>query len=193
MNNSEILKKIELVREVRRDLGSFRFLTNEEKAMTLKALNDYEFTLEQDITRNLNTKKELDAEGIPNDIEVVEVPLDTNRPLYKEFSEAGSYEELDANIIRLVDALFKAPSFDLEDSKKKVLLEALKEYVKYLQNLKLKQDNNRNNYPELYQIEEINPSPEVIASRPQTPKLSQPERFSELYNKIRSESDNKTK
>ena len=58
MNNSEILKKIELVREVRRDLGGFRFLTNEEKAMTLKALNDYEFTLEHDITRNLNTKKE---------------------------------------------------------------------------------------------------------------------------------------
>ena len=100
---------------------------------------------------------------------------------------------MNANIIRLVDALFKAPSFDLEDSKKKVLLEALKEYVKYLQNLKLKQENNRNNYPELYQIEEINPSPEVIASRPQTPKLSQPERFSELYNKIRSESDNKNK
>ena len=107
MKNRDRLERIELIREVRRKLGSFPLLLKEEKAMALKALNDYEEALQVEITRNNNLAEKFLSEGISHDIEVIKVPHDENRPSYKEFESASDLEGLAANIIRMKDLSFK--------------------------------------------------------------------------------------
>ncbi|MBQ8472804.1 MAG: hypothetical protein IJ501_04820 [Bacilli bacterium] len=193
MKNKDRLERIEVIREVRRKLGNFRLMSNEEKAIALKALNDYEYNLTTDITRSINNIREFEEQGISHDIEVVDVPVEVNKPTYPEFATAGSYESLDENIIRLKDLLFHVPSENIPDDEKRVFLESLRDYCYDLQKLKYERDNNRKAYGDEYlsEFDEVQLSPEVATKRPYTPKMTQQQRLDSLAETLSNSSKSK--
>ena len=77
--NNNIVKEIDIVRELMRDLNNprYRLLNQAEKALILRALNDYEFSLKTEVLQhNINAKlmKEdgIDAEEIKPETDVFE-------------------------------------------------------------------------------------------------------------------------
>ena len=151
MKNKDRLERIEVIREVRRKLGNFNF-QNEEKSIILKSLNDYENTLTIDITRSINNIKEFETLGISHDIEVINVPIDINKPTYPEFANLYINESLELSITRLGNLINQISYLDIFDDEKRVLLESLKEYSNYLRLLVQKRENNK----KLYEDEFLN-------------------------------------
>ena len=150
MNNKERLNEILIIRELRRELGSFKN-SNEEKALILKALNDYEARLQLDIRESINNKDILEGMNIESDIDVVSVPIDENRPNYPELYIPETPDITKKNINILEGLLINADLENISMDFKKVFLKSLKEYCRSLQELQLKRKSLQESIPELYQ------------------------------------------
>ena len=150
MNNKERLNEILIIRELRRELGSFKN-SNEEKALILKALNDYEARLQLDIRESINNKDILEGMNIESDIDIVSVPIDENRPNYPELYIPETPDITKKNINILEGLLINADLENISMDFKKVFLKSLKEYCRSLQELQLKRKSLEESIPELYQ------------------------------------------
>lgn len=132
MKNKDRLERIEVIREVRRKLGNLN-LKDEEKALILKTLNDYEHSLTTDIARSINNIKEFETLGILHDIEIVEVPLEMDKPNYPELINLNLLDSLETRFLRLQKLLPKVSTLEILDDERRVLLESLKDYSYELQ------------------------------------------------------------
>lgn len=147
MKNSERVEELLLVRNVRKNLNELD-MTVYEKAMSLRALEDYEIKLLNDIEASHNNAKLMEELNFTHDIERVEVPIEYDRPTYPELLEVGlvdSYETKISTLNKLVEKL------DTSSPSMVVLLKALREHCQILENLKLIKENTRRDYPEFYQ------------------------------------------
>lgn len=149
MKNSERVEEILLVRKLRNNLDELN-MTIYEKAISLRALDDYEIKLLNDIETSHNNANLMEELNFIHDIERVEVPIEYDRKKYPELLEVGlvdPYEVKISTLKTLVDKL------DISKTEIVVLLKALKEHCRMLENLKLIKENNRRDYPEFYSEE----------------------------------------
>lgn len=147
MNNKERLNEILIIRELRRELGSFKN-SNEEKALILKALNDYEARLQLDIRESINNKDILESMNIESNIDVIQVPIDENRPNYPELYIPETPDIIKRNINIIEGLLINTDIEEISMDSKKVYLKSLKEYCKNLQELQLKRKKVEEEFPE---------------------------------------------
>ena len=144
MNNKKMLEIILQIREIRNNLVNLN-LNKEEKEVLRRSLNYYEDLLNLDITRNNLTHEELEDENIENDIEVVKVPTEENSNRYQEFSNLKEDELI--SLINKINESLNNLEIDIND--KKVILNSLKEYCLYKEQISLMKKSNREVYDEV--------------------------------------------
>ena len=154
MNNKERLNEILIIRDLRRNLMNFD-ISNEEKAIILRALNEYEERLGFDIQESIKNKEILEDMNIKSDIDVVKIPIDENRPSYNELVNIRIGISFHDIVLKIQDILSNETLFNIDTSSKKVLLSSLKEYCRSIQNLKLERETYKRDYPELFHEEEL--------------------------------------
>ena len=144
MNNKKMLEIILQIREIRNNLVNLN-LNKEEKEVLRRSLNYYEDLLNLDITRNNLTHEELENENIENDIEIVKVPTEENSNRYQEFSNLKEDELI--SLINKINESLNNLEIDIND--KKVILNSLKEYFLYKEQISLMKKSNREVYDEV--------------------------------------------
>ena len=144
MNNKKMLEIILQIREIRNNLVNLN-LNKEEKEVLRRSLNYYEDLLNLDITRNNLTHEELENENIENDIEIVKVPTEENSNRYQEFSNLKEDELI--SLINKINESLNNLEIDIND--KKVILNSLKEYCLYKEQISLMKKSNREVYDEV--------------------------------------------
>ena len=144
MNNKKMLEIILQIREIRNNLVNLN-LNKEEKEVLRRSLNYYEDLLNLDITRNNLTHEELENENIENDIEIVKVPIEENSNRYQEFSNLKEDELI--SLINKINESLNNLEIDIND--KKVILNSLKEYFLYKEQISLMKKSNREVYDEV--------------------------------------------
>lgn len=144
MNNKKMLEIILQIREIRNNLVNLDF-NEEEKEVLRRSLNYYEDLLNLDITRNNLTHEELENENIENDIEIVNVPTEENSNRYQEFSNLKEDELI--SLINKINESLSSMEIDIND--KKVILNSLKEYCLYKEQISLMRKSNREVYDEV--------------------------------------------
>ena len=144
MNNKELLDIILKIRSIRNDLVNLN-LNDKKKEILKKSLNYYEDLLNLDITRNNHNKEEFEEQGISNDIEIVNVPLEENTNRYKEFTKVDDNELI--NIITSISEKFNNLNFNTNELI--IILKSLKEYSEYLKQLELTKQSNQELYTEI--------------------------------------------
>ena len=144
MNNKKMLEIILQIREIRNNLVNLN-LNKEEKEVLRRSLNYYEDLLNLDITKNNLTNEELENENIENDIEIVKFEIEENSNRYQEFSNLKE-DELISLINKINESLNKL-EIDIND--KKVILNSLKEYFLYKEQISLMKKSNREVYDEV--------------------------------------------
>lgn len=183
--NNNIVKEIEIARELMRDLNNprYRLLNQAEKALLLRALNDYEHSLTTEVLQHNINAKLMKEDGIY--AEEIKVPR-SNMPSVKyEFENSLDLVPDKAKIVYLKDILDTysrgdAFHYNLTDDEWRVLLKALREYAHSLQILIQKAKRNQETYEDIF------------GSKPQEvktdwhPSMTQAEMFTELSDKMRS-------
>ena len=150
MDNKKMLDEILKIRDIRNDLVNFN-IKEEEKEVLRRSLNYYEDLLNLDITRNNLNKIEFENEGIENNIEVIDIPLEMNTNRYNEFIKVD-----DKELISIIDNLSNSiTNLNLNYDLKIVLLKSLKEYSFYLHDLNLKRQSNQELYNEIMESKSI--------------------------------------
>ena len=144
MDNKKMLETILKIREIRNNLKKLD-IKDVEKEVLRKSFNYYEDLLNLDITRNNLNKSEFDSQNIPNDIEVIDVPIDVNSNKYDEFTSVDE-KDIPSVVDKLCDSF---DSLSLKSDEMVIVLKALKEYSEYLQELSLIQKNNQDLYNEI--------------------------------------------
>ena len=101
--NRERLDIIFVIRNIRRKLVTIndRLMSKERKAVALKALNDYEFSLPIDIKRSLNTFEEMATEFGNGEIQKRTISRDQDESYYQIFRNSGTFEQLESDIVEL--------------------------------------------------------------------------------------------
>ena len=181
--NNNIVKEIEIARELMRDLNNprYRLLNQAEKALLLRALNDYEFSLTTEVLQHNINAKLMKEDGI--DAEEIKVPR-SNMPIVK-YEFENSLDSAKAKIVYLKDILDTysrgdAFHYNLTDDEWRVLLKALREYAHSLQILIQKAKRNQETY------EDIFGSKAQEVKTDWHPSMTQAEMFNELADKMRS-------
>ena len=155
MDNKKMLNDILKIRDIRNNLINLN-LQNNEKEVLRKSLNYYEDLLNLDITRNNLNATEFIEQGIPSDIEVVDIPIEENTTRYIEITKLNDNE-----LISTIDTLSSSISnLELDNNDVIVILKSLKEYSEYLKELSLKKQKNNEIYNEI-----INENNEVSYSQ----------------------------
>ena len=150
MDNKKMLDEILKIRDIRNDLVNLN-IKEEEKEVLRRSLNYYEDLLNLDITRNNLNKIEFENEGIENNIEVIDIPLEMNTNRYNEFIKVD-----DKELISIIDNLSNSiTNLNLNYDLKIVLLKSLKEYSFYLHDLNLKRQSNQELYNEIMESKSI--------------------------------------
>ena len=129
MNNLETILKI---REIRNNLPNLD-LSLETKELLRKSLNFYENELDIEIARSNNNIDEFTKEGIEHDEKII-IPLEENSNKYQEYTNIKDIDLLD-NIKYLINNIDKL-------NNNKIILNALKEYCLYLEQLNIKKINS---------------------------------------------------
>jgi len=155
MDNKKMLNDILKIRDIRNNLINLN-LQNNEKEVLRKSLNYYEDLLNLDITRNNLNATEFIEQGIPSDIEVVDIPIEENTTRYIEITKLND-NELISTINNLSSSI---SNLDLDNNDVIVILKSLKEYSEYLKELSLKKQKNNEIYNEI-----INENNEVSYSQ----------------------------
>ena len=183
--NNNIVKEIEIARELMRDLNNprYRLLNQAEKALILRALNDYEFSLKTEVLQHNINAKLMKEDGI--DSEEIKLPRSNTSSVKYEFENSLDLVPDKAKIVYLKDILDTysrgdAFHYNLADEEWRVLLKALREYAYNLQMLIQKAKRNQETYEDIF------------GSKPQEvktdwhPSMTQAEIFNELVDKMRS-------
>ena len=183
--NNNIVKEIEIARELMKDLNNprYRLLNQAEKALILRALNDYEFSLKTEVLQHNINAKLMKEDGI--DAEEIKVPKNNTPNVKYEFANSLYLVPAKAKIVYLKDILDTysrgdAFHYNLTDEEWRVLLKALREYAHSLQILIQKARRNQETYEDIF------------GSKPQEaktdwhPSMTQAEMFTELADKMRS-------
>lgn len=136
MNN--IVKEIEIVRELKKDLNNprYRLLNQTEKALLLKSLNDYEDSLTTKVLEHNINAKLMKEDGIEE--EEIKVPRSNTSSVKYEFANSLDLVPDKAKIVYLKDILDTysrgdAFHYNITDEEWRVLLKALREYACNLQ------------------------------------------------------------
>lgn len=144
MNNKKMLENILKIREIRTNLKNLN-ISDLEKEVLRRSLNFFEDELNLDIIRNNLNKEEYDSENIPNDIEIINVPVEENTNRYNEYANV-----LDNYIISIINDITNSiDNLNLDNNEIIIILKSLKEYSDYLKNLILVKNNNKNIYNEV--------------------------------------------
>ena len=183
--NNNIVKEIEIARELMKDLNNprYRLLNQAEKALILRALNDYEFSLKTEVLQHNINAKLMKEDGI--DAEEIKVPKSNTSNVKYEFENSLDLVPAKAKIVYLKDILDTysrgdAFHYNLTDDEWRVLLKALREYAHSLQILIQKVKRHQETYEDIF------------GSKPQGaktdwhPSMTQAEMFTELADKMRS-------
>ena len=182
--NNNIVKEIDIVRELKKDLNNprYRLLNQAEKALLLRALNDYEHSLTTEVLQHNINAKLMKEDGIEEEIKV---PRSNTSSVKYEFANSLDLVPDKAKIVYLKDILDNysrgdAFHYNLTDEEWRVLLKALREYAHSLQILIQKAKRNQETYEDIF------------GSKPQEvktdwhPSMTQAEIFNELVDKMRS-------
>ena len=136
--NNNIVKEIEIARELMKDLNNprYRLLNQAEKALLLRALKDYEFSLKTEVLQHNINAKLMKEDGI--DAEEIKVPKSNTSNVKYEFENSLDLVPDKAKIVYLKDIMNTYSQDDtfqdnLNDSEFRVLLKAIKEYACNLQ------------------------------------------------------------
>ena len=144
MDNNKRLEIILKIRDIRKKINELN-ITIEEKEVLRKSLNYYENMLDLDIARSNLNKDELDNEDILNDIVKVDVPVEEDIYRYQEFIKIN-----DSNIIKIIDNISNIiENLELNKDDIVVLLNSLKEYSIYLNQLAIEKQHNKELYDEI--------------------------------------------
>ena len=144
MDNNKRLEIILKIRDIRKKINELN-ITIEEKEVLRKSLNYYENMLDLDIARSNLNKDELDYEDILNDIVKVDVPVEEDIYRYQEFIKIN-----DSNIIKIIDNISNIiENLELNKDDIVVLLNSLKEYSIYLNQLAIEKQHNKELYDEI--------------------------------------------
>ncbi len=183
--NNNIVKEIDIVRELKKDLNNprYRLLNQAEKALILKSLNDYEDSLTTKVLEHNINAKLMKEDGIED--EEIKVPRSNTSSVKYEFANSLDLVPDKAKIVYLKDILDNysrgdAFHYNLTDEEWRVLLKALREYAHSLQILIQKAKRNQETYEDIF------------GSKPQEvktdwhPSMTQAEIFNELVDKMRS-------
>ncbi len=183
--NNNIVKEIEIARELMKDLNNprYRLLNQAEKALLLRSLNDYEHSLNKLVSKRNNSAKLMREDGI--DADEIRVPKNNIPNVKYEFENSLDRVSLESRVIYLkniIDTYSRGNAFDynLTDEELKVLLKALREYAHSLQILIQKAKRHQETYEDIF------------GSKPQEvktdwhPSMTQAEMFTELSDKMRS-------
>lgn len=138
--DNNIVKEIEIARELMRDLNNprYRLLNQAEKALLLRALDDYEHSLTNEVLQHNINAKLLREDGI--DSEEIKLPRSNTSSVKYEFENSLDLVPDKAKIVYLKDILDTysrgdAFHYNLTDEEWRVLLKALREYAHSLQKL----------------------------------------------------------
>ena len=183
--NNNIVKEIEIVRELKKYLNNprYRLLNQAEKALLLKSLNDYEDSLTTKVLEhNINTKL-MKEDGI--DVEEIKVPRSNTSNVKYEFENSLDLVPAKAKIVYLKDILDTysrgdAFHYNLTNDEWRVLLKALKKYAYSLE--RLIKDTKRNQKAN----EDVFESKHQEVKTDWHPSMTQAEMFTELADKMRS-------
>ena len=136
--NNNIVKEIEIARELMRDLNNprYRLLNQAEKALLLRALNDYEHSLTTEVLQHNINAKLMKEDGIEE--EEIKVPRSNTSSVKYEFANSLDLVPDKAKIVYLKDIMNTYSQDDtfqdnFNDSEFRVLLKAIKEYACNLQ------------------------------------------------------------
>lgn len=154
--NNNIVKEIEIARELMRDLNNprYRLLKPEEKALLLKSLNDYEDSLTTKVLEDNINAKLMKEDGI--DVEEIKLPKNNTPSVKYEFASSLDLVPLEAKIAYLKDIMNtynQENTFqnNLNDEEFRVMLKAIKEYTCNLQKTYHKAKKKQNRDEDIYE------------------------------------------
>ena len=183
--NNNIVKEIEIARELMKDLNNprYRLLNQAEKALILRALNDYEHSLNKLVSNRNNSAKLMREDGI--DAEEIKVPKSNTSNVKYEFENSLDRVPFETKIIYLKDILDTysrgaAFHYNLTDDEWRVLLKALREYAHSLESINKGINSNKKANEDVFEIE-----PQEVKTD-WHPSMTQAEMFNELSDKMRS-------
>ena len=145
MEKNEKLENLQKVRNIRNGLGELD-LDNFEKEVLRKCLNYYEDNLILDLTRSNNIANILDSNDMKHDIELVEIPKDNNSSRYKEYANVSDLQ-INEYLNRLSDSVY---NIDVSNDLKVILLNAIKDYCIYKEQVKVQVKTNQEIYNDIF-------------------------------------------
>ena len=145
MEKNEKLENLQKVRNIRNGLGKLD-LDNFEKEVLRKCLNYYEDNLILDLTRSNNIANILDSNDMKHDIELVEIPKDNNSSRYKEYANVSDLQ-INEYLNRLSDSVY---NIDVSNDLKVILLNAIKDYCIYKEQVKAQVKTNQEIYNDIF-------------------------------------------
>lgn len=184
--NLKMLEEINLIRKTKTRLNDFRFMSDSEKGVFLRALESYENYLKNYIQSNNKNIEMMQKDGIETENQIVNVPADPNNANYEVFRNMGVIDSMDARI-KYLDNVFRSMSsyvtaLEIPEEEEKVILKSIREYAHELDVLKKQRENNREYNSDIY-----TPSEEGYVP------LSQNEMFTEVYKNMVEEDSKKTR
>lgn len=152
--NEQMLEKILMIRKIKNNYDAFKFPAKDENIIFLEALNDFENELKLEIAKqNNNIDLQIEDNIMPNNKKVT-IPIETNKPIFLEYKIDKPYsinqkKEILNNLVTIL------ANKRLDEIK--IIYEALKRYAEILEIEQKRQENYAKNYPDIYQLEELNP------------------------------------
>ena len=128
----EKLEVIQVIRNLRKRLGSFDVLSNHEKSLVLKSLNSYEDDIKFEFAVNNNLKKQYGDMGLFDDVEEIHVPYEEDTPTYPEFSVLSDLESYETNLSVISNLVSNLDQLNLSENENMVLTNSMKRYQNFL-------------------------------------------------------------
>lgn len=175
MNREKMLEEILTLRKIKERIKTFKVMGLNNKAVFLNAIESYENELKDMISIQNNNVKLLKEDGIENDGNIIEIPLDPNDVLYEEYRTHGNTISLLKKIVYLDNTYRSISSYimalGIPREEEILIYKSIKRYAEELNLLKRQQENNANYNSDIYsKTEEYVP-------------LSNYQIFNELYEK----------
>ena len=144
MNSEKKLEEIIKIREIRNNLVNLDIVDN-EKEILRRSLNYYENVLNLDITKKNSNIEEYMEQGIETHEKIVSIPLDDSAFKYQEFTKVE-----DNNIKIIINNLTNdLITINLDKDSIIVILNSLKEYSVYLEQVNRMRQSNKEIYEEV--------------------------------------------